>query len=431
MIEDGAAHGIAADAPSVLPVATDSRALILAALDHARALHSGRLKEEDYLSVWGLRPPAYDPWPAFSQAVAQDRLASWIASLPPPYTGYDGLRRGLAAYKAIEAEGGWQQVPAGPNLTIGSTGPRVTALRRRLAVEDAANAGSTSPNYDAALAEQVRRAQKRYGLEPNGVANAETIAALNVPVGDRLGQITANMERWRWLPPELPRHRIQVNIAAAVLTVFEADAPVLSMRAVTGRPGDPTPMLSSEIHSIVINPPWNVPTSIATKELWPKERKNPGYFARSGFRVIETPDGGKRLQQKAGPKSALGRLKFDFDNKYSVYLHDTPTQSTFDRYQRLASHGCVRLQRPVELANRVLQGDPRWTSEALQAAIDAGKTVRAQLPERVSIFLLYWTAFAGADGQMNFRADPYGWDAILAKKIKDGANRAPLTTAQK
>jgi hypothetical protein len=147
--------------------------------------------------------------------------------------------------------------------------------------------------------------------QPAGRGLHQTLAALNVPADDRVRQIMANLERWRWLPQELPRDRIQVNIAAAVLTVFDGDTPVMSMRAVTGRPGDETPMLSSTIRSIVLNPPWNVPTSIATKELWPKEKKSPGYFKRNGFTVID----GTRLQQAAGDQSALGRFKFDFDNQ--------------------------------------------------------------------------------------------------------------------
>ena len=436
MLADAGSHGIArgqtGETAGGSAVALEGPALIQAALDYAQAVRSGRLGTADYLRDWGLRPPVYDPWYDFIAAVAQDRLAQWIASLPPPYTGYDGLRRGLAAYRAIEARGGWEPVPEGPDMGIGAKGARVTALRKRLAVEDPEAAGSTAATYDKTLAEQVRRAQKRFGLEPNGIANKGTIAALNVPTADRVRQIMANLERWRWLPPELPTHRIQVNIAAAVLTVFEADKPVISMRAVTGRPGDETPMLTSQIHSIVFNPPWNVPSSIAAKEYWPKEQANPGYLAKRGFRVIENPDGSKRLQQPSGPRSALGQMKFDFDNPYGVYLHDTPTRGTFGTYSRLESHGCVRLEKPLNLAKLVLRDDPVWTGEAVDAALAAGKTVRAPLPERISVYLLYWTAFAGANGQMSFRGDPYGWDALLARKIEArNANPAAVVTAAK
>ncbi|PZO75472.1 MAG: murein L,D-transpeptidase [Sphingomonas taxi] len=387
--------------------------LVRAALDHARAVHAGRLSEADFQRDWGLRPPAYDPTPAFADAVRQDRIAAWFASLPPPYAGYDGLRKGLQAYRSIAASGGWSPLASGPDFTLGATGPRVIALRKRLAAEDK-DVSTSGDKFDAGLLDAVRRAQRRYGLNPSGIVSTQTLAALNVSATDRVRQIMANMERWRWLPQDLPRDRIQVNIAAAVLTVFDGDTPVQSMRAVTGRPGDETPMLSSTIHSIVINPPWNVPTSIATKELWPKEKANPGYFKRNGFKVI----GGTRLQQQAGDQSALGRFKFDFPNDYSVYLHDTPSRAKFASFSRLSSHGCVRLEKPAELANLLLKGDPSWTPEMVAAAVAKGDTVRASLVKPVSVYLLYWTAFASGNGQMNFRADPYDWDGILASKVE-------------
>ena len=277
--------------------------------------------------------------------------------------------------------------------------------------------------YHAALRRLTQRAQKRFGLEPNGVLNASTLEALNVPVAERVQQIIANMERWRWLPPELPADRIQVNIAAAVLTVFHEGTPTLSMRAVTGRPDDMTPMLQSQIQSIVFNPPWNVPSTIATKELWPKEKAHPGYFKRNDFIVIPLPGGGNRLQQKAGPKAALGRVKFDFVNKYGVYLHDTPSHSAFGKYARMVSHGCVRLEHPVVLAKAVMDGDPKWTPDLIDSTLDGGDTVRAPLANPIAVFLLYWTAYVGPDGSANFRADPYDWDHALMQRIVARAHR--------
>lgn len=406
------AQGLTLVAPPPLDSAGRER-LVRDALDYARAVHAGRLAEDDFQRDWGLRPPMFDPLPGFADAVRQDRIAAWFASLPPPYAGYDGLKAGLERYRSIAADGGWPTLAAGPDLAFGASGARVIALRQRLAVEDK-DVATTGNTFDAKLVDAVRRAQRRYGLNPTGTVAGQTVAALNVPATARVRQIMANMERWRWLPQELPKDRIQVNVAAAVLTVFDGDQPVMSMRAVTGRPGDETPMLSSTIHSIVINPPWNVPTSIATKELWPKEKKSPGYLKRNGFRVID----GTRLQQKAGDQSALGRYKFDFDNAFSVYLHDTPARAKFASFSRLASHGCVRLEKPADLADLLLKGDPAWTPEAIAAAVDKGDTVRARLPQPVSVFLLYWTAFASGNGQMNFRDDPYGWDATLAAKIE-------------
>jgi murein L,D-transpeptidase YcbB/YkuD len=398
--------------------------LVALTLRYASAVHASRLPPDAFMYEWGLRPDPFDPAPGFVQAVQTDHLADWLAGLPPPYTGYDSLRQGLKAYRAIAAAGGWDVLPEGPDLKLGAKGPRVAALRARLAVEDAKVDAAGGAVFDAGLAAALARAQKRFGLEPTGVLDKATLAVLNVPVDRRIGQIIANMERWRWLPTELPADRIQVNIAAAVLTVFHEDSPVLSMRAATGRPGDETPMLESTIQSIVLNPPWNVPTDIANKELWPKERAHPGYFRRNDFIVIKTPEGGVRLQQKAGPKAALGHVKFDFANKYGVYLHDTPTHSTFGRYARLVSHGCVRLEKPVLLANTLLQGSSQWTPDAVDQTIAGGDTTRAMLPKPIAVYLLYWTAYMGPDGQMNFRGDPYGWDQVLMQRIAAASHAA-------
>jgi murein L,D-transpeptidase YcbB/YkuD len=390
--------------------------LIARTLDYARAVHAGRLPAGAFLDDWGLKPRAYDPGPDFVQAVQQNQLKAWLDSLPPPYTGYEGLRQGLQIYRAIAARGGWRPISEGPPLTPGITSPRVIELRARLAAEDPQVQASDDETYDPALAEAVKRAQRRYGLDDNGVVSGDTLTALNISVDERIGQILANMERWRWLPAELPTERIQVNVAAAILTVFHADTPVLSMRAVTGRPGDETPMLSSKIESIVLNPPWNVPSSIAARELWPKERAHPGYLREHQFVVVKDGDG-VRLQQRAGDASALGRIKFDFNNNYGVYLHDTPSRGLFSHFERLASHGCVRLQKPRNLADLVMQGDPTWTPEAIDAAIATGKTQRVFLPQPISVYLLYWTAYMGTDGMMNFRDDPYGWDEELMNRL--------------
>jgi len=185
-------------------------------------------------------------------------------------------------------------------------------------------------------------------------------------------------------------------------------------------------MLVSSIHSVVLNPPWNVPSSIADKELWPKERANPGYLKRAGFRVIDTGNGGKRLQQSS-EKSALGRYKFDFANDFAVYLHDTPAQQGFSRFDRLASHGCVRLEKPEALAKLLMKTTPEWQPESIDTTVAAGKTVRAKMAEPVAVYLLYWTAFASPTGQVGFREDPYGWDGELASKVE--ARQAKQTLA--
>lgn len=383
---------------------------------YAHDVRNGRMDPEDFPDLWRVRPAAWDPAPDLVQALAEGRLQAWLDSLPPRYSGYHALRRGLVRYREIAAKGGWKTLADGPKMDLGSTDPRVPALRARLAVEDPLVAATGSATFDKPLQEAVQRAQRRYGLKPDGVVGNGTLAYLNQPVGQRILQIVANMERWRWLPATMPATRVQVNTGAAIVTLFRDDKPVLSMKAVSGKKGDETPMLTSVIHSVVINPPWNVPSGIAQRELWPKEKASPGYFARNGYRVIPVEGGQPRLQQASGDQSALGRFKFDFDNPFAVYLHDTPSKGGFDLYARNASHGCVRLEKPRALAEALLEGDATWTTEAIDKQLEGDKTVRARLTTQVPVFILYWTAFAGGDGQMNFRSDPYNWDRELLQR---------------
>ncbi len=390
-------------------------------LRYASAVRRGRLIGSQFEDEWGLRPAAYNPEPDFQAALAQNKLAEWLAALPPAYAGYRQLVKALADYRAIAAKGGWQTLAAGPTVKPGGADDRIPALRARLAVEDAAAprappTGAMPQGLDDPTVAALKAFQVRHGLEANGTLDKPTLAALNAPVGQRVLQIIANMERWRWLPDSLAPDRVQVNIAAAVLTLYKADQPVLSMRTASGKPDDHTPMLESEIKSIVFNPPWNIPASIAKKEIYPKERADPGYFAREDIHVIKTADG-ERLQQAAGPKSSLGLVKFDFDNRFGVYLHDTPSRGAFARRGRMVSHGCVRLEKPRDLARLLLEGDGGWNQDLITSTIQAGETKRVALAKPVEVLIFYWTAFAGADGAMNFRNDPYNWDHELLQRL--------------
>jgi murein L,D-transpeptidase YcbB/YkuD len=392
-------------------------ALAAALVRYARDVRIGRMAPEAFPKLWMLRPAAFDPRPELARAVAEDRLQAWIDGLPPRYSGYYALRRGLVRYREIAADGGWKPIIEGAPMSLGSTDPRVPALRARLAAEDPQVGATGSATFDGPLQEAVQRAQRRYGLKPDGVVGRGTLVYLNQPVGQRVLQIIANMERWRWLPATMPATRVQVNSGAAIVTLFRDDKPVLSMKAVSGKPGDETPMLSSVIHSVVINPPWNVPSRIANEELWPKERRSPGYLARHNYRIIPVEGGQPRLQQASGDSSALGRFKFDFDNPFAVYLHDTPSKGGFDLYARQESHGCVRIEKPRALAEALLEGDATWTPEAIDTQLLGDKTVRAKLTQQAPVFILYWTAFAGADSQMHFRSDPYNWDRELLQRV--------------
>ena len=392
-----------------------------AVLAYARAQRGQRLPLADFLEDWSVRPAPYDPGPDFAAAIAQDRLQAWLDSLPPRYQGYQALRRSLATYRTIANAGGWTTIADSDTpLTLGVDDPRVATLRGRLAAEDATMASTPDQPtaFDAPLQAAVERFQHRYGLTTDGEVGGPTLMALNAPVGQRILQIEANMERWRWLPRQLPDTRIQVNIAAAVLAVYRDGQPVMAMKAVAGKPEDQTPMLHSNISSIVLNPPWHVPTSIAKKEIWPKAHRDPGYLARNEFHVI---DG--QLVQKAGPKSALGRFKFDFANSFGVYLHDTPAQSGFSRTSRLSSHGCVRLEQPKALAALLLDQNAHWPLERIDTVIGGDDTIHVPLAQTIPVYILYWTAFVDNAGQTQFRADAYDWDHKLIDLLNAAKGR--------
>lgn len=382
-----------------------------AAIAYARAQRGGRVPLGRFLKTWAIRPAPYDAAPAFDAASVRPDLPGWLRSLPPQEPRYARLVEAYGRYRGIAAAGGWPALPSAPALKLGASGPAVAALRRRLAIEDPQVTLGDAP-YDADLAAAVARAQTRYGLNADGAAGRSTLAALNVPVAVRLGQIRANLERWRWAPRSLPDDRVELNIAGAWFEDYEGGARVLAMRAVVGRPKDPTPSFQDHIHALLFYPPWNVPAKIARNELWPKARRQPGYLAREGFRVLA----GGRLQQKPGPKNSLGLVKFELDNPYAVYFHDTPARSLFARDYRFLSHGCMRLEQPYALAKRLLRNEPDWPEAKVDAALAGGVTQRAPMP-RVMAYIFYWTAFVDDQDQVNFRPDAYGWDTALLAMI--------------
>lgn len=417
MLADAPSHGFGAeefpasevgpDAARGDPVAQASlRRLVLA---YSRAQHGQRIPIDQFDGMWGLKPQPYDAAADFDQALRSDRVATWIAAQPPPFARYRNLRDGLAVYRRLASQGGWKPVPAGAELQPGETGARVRALRARLSFEDGliAKAPLDAP-FDETLKASLKWFQTRHGLLSDGRTGARTIAALNVSPRARVEQIRANMERWRWVPRAWPVDRLEVNIAAATLDAFEEGKLTDHMLAAAGRPSDQTPMLTSTISSIVLNPPWRVPNSIADKELLPK---GAAYLARNNYTVLP-PGQGVKLIQKPGPGSALGQVKFDFPNTYSVYLHDTPSRAAFGNAARAVSHGCVRLERPFALAKRLLASSPEWPPERVDEVLDSLETTRAQLAKPYAVMLLYWTAFPDGS-QLAFRDDVYGWDAKL------------------
>jgi murein L,D-transpeptidase YcbB/YkuD len=249
--------------------------------------------------------------------------------------------------------------------------------------------------------------QRRHGIAPDGHVGRDTLRALNVSIEQRVQQIAANLERRRFFGHVVPATRIEVNAAAATMTLYRNWNAALAMRAVVGDPEHPTPMLVSfKLAAIVLNPPWVIPSSIIHKEMLPKEERQPGYLAHNDIHWS-----GRQLVQSPGPKNALGRIKFEFANPFSVYLHDTPAHSLFAKYDRADSHGCVRLEKPGDLALALL--NDKWPRDRIEQTIARGATVRIGVRDGPPVVLAYWTVFTDPDGMLEFRDDIYGRDAQL------------------
>jgi murein L,D-transpeptidase YcbB/YkuD len=439
-----AVQSATAAGPAAAPLTARERALVVSALQgseeltaappeslsddvlqasvrrHATAELGLRLQPSQIDPIWAIEPPRRLVEAEFDQARRAGGLDLWLQGLAPASAAYRALIGARCRYRQIVDSGGWPGLPAKAVLRPGATGSVVADLRRRLQIEGyLADAQGGGQAFDAPLKEAVMAFQRRHDLEPDGAVGPGTRDALNITAEQRLVQVEANLERWRWVRA-LPPDRLEVNVAAAEAVLYADGAPTLTMRTVVGDPAHQTPMFTSQLASVVINPPWNVPSSIAVKELWPKERAQPGYLRRNGYTVI---DGA--LRQAPGAGNALGRVKFDFPSPFGVYLHDTPGRGAFARSFRALSHGCIRLEKPRELAAALL-GAQGWTADRIDAAIDSGETRRIQLEGRLPLFVLYWTVEPQADGSLQFHQDPYGWDAKLTTALAREGGRGSL-----
>lgn len=338
----------------------------------------------------------------------------------PVHEGHERLEEALERYRRIadrgEPEPQAEPVPPGPALKPGARGDRVEALRARLAAAAEAEGADPLPDtrrpevFDASLEEAVRAFQERHGLKADGIAGASTLAELNRTAEEQIRKIEVNLERWRRMPADLGERHVLVNIAAFRLDAIEDGRSVLDMRVIVGQTHTRTPVVSSAIERVVLNPSWYVPKSIASKEIWPKGRS---YLRRNGFEVL--PDG--KLRQP-GENNSLGKVKFWFPNRFGVYLHDTPSRSLFDRAVRALSHGCVRVERPADLAAWALRDHPEWSPEAIQYALDEGREKAVELPEPIPVHLAYWTAWVDDEGTLRFSQDVYDQDRDIAASLK-------------
>jgi murein L,D-transpeptidase YcbB/YkuD len=357
------------------------------------------------------------------------RLDQAMDALRPHYDAYEALRVELERYRQLVSSGGWASVevaglPLSPGDSLPST--QLKALRERLrleglvddrdvaASEDTAGMGA----YDAALAGAIARFQARHGIVVDSMLGVETVASLNVPAGYRLAQVTANLERLRWMPRSLGSRYILVNVPAFRLQAFDAGVEVLTMKVIVGAEydGRSTPVFAESMESVVFRPYWNVPETIAENEIWPKAEEDQTFLARNNYEVVDG-DEGPRVRQRPGSGNALGLVKFLFPNSFAIYLHDTPQGDLFDEDVRAFSHGCIRVEKPDELAQYVLG----WSADSVRRLMEDERDDRhVKVSPKIPVYIVYLTTYV-RDGELYFGNDLYSRDAALVEAVRSAA----------
>ncbi len=409
-------------------------------------LIEGRVDPEEVHVGWYSRPRRADLARLLQYALEAGRLGPVLHDLSPPHPGYARLREALAAHRTISALGGWPQVPPGPVLRPGEKDPRVSLLRNRLFFTgDLASEPDSPPDlFDPGTASALRGFQNRHGLEADGVFGPRTLEELNRPVEERIRQLEVNMERWRWLPKSLGDPHLAINIADFNLEVVASGTTVMSMPVVVGTAYRKTPVFSGWMSYLEFAPYWNVPPTILREDLLPKIKSDQGFLARGHYEIVRWEKEGEvivdpsaidwpkveartfpgALRQKPGPWNPLGRVKFMFPNRFAVYLHDTPDRRLFLRDVRSFSSGCIRIERPLDLAQYLLE-DKGWHCDRLLGLMAAGVPRQVRLPAPVPVHIQYWTAWVDETGRVNFREDVYLRDldleVALAERRRLGA----------
>ena len=386
---------------------------------------------------------------ATETALSAQDLTSFLASLAPAHEHYQGLKQGLKVYRAIAAAGGWKQIPEGKTLRPGETDDRLQLIYKRMIAPGIPQPPRPESNvYEPSLQKAVARFQQLNGIEADAVIGPQTLAAMNVKANDLVEQVIVNMARWRWQAHILGSRYVLVNIASFNLTAFNGEEMVLNFPVIIGQLQHQTPVFSDSIKYIELNPYWNITPSIARNEELPNLRKNPRYLVDRHVRlysswgadateldstsidwhaVSPSQIAGYKLRQDPGAWNSLGRIKFVFPNKYSVYMHDTPSRNLFSRSKRDFSHGCIRLSNPMALALFALEDQSKvWTKEKIQAIYDSGKRTVLRLTHPLPIHITYQTSWVDKEGQIHFNRDIYSRDEKLFKALQSGNDRIEL-----
>ena len=420
---------------------TLSRAL----LAYAHDAQGGRIDPSRVSGYVKIEPTHPDPLKVLASLARSKNPAGTLAAFNPPHEGYRRLRMKLADLRRAKSRTTRPPRIAadGPTMRLGLSDPRVPLLRQRLGVTlsatrvaiadtvrtDTPIGKSADTLFDDDLDAAVRQFQREAGLAADGVVGPNTLAVLNREAdADPVADIVANMERWRWLPRDLGRFHVFVNIPEFLVRIVDNGTITHTTRVVVGKRGNQTPIFSDEMEHLVVNPYWNVPYSIASKEMLRGIQADPGgYLSRRGYeavyngRVVDptsinwSPANLRkvRIRQRPSARNALGRIKFMFPNKYSIYLHDTPSKSLFQRAERAYSHGCVRVHNPVDFADALLAHDSKWNGKRI-AALFGGAERRIDLTPHIPVHLVYFTTTVDATGKLHSFGDIYGHN----KKLK-------------
>ena len=400
-------------------------------------LRYGKVDPHALYREWNFTPPPnpYERAGELARVLQAPDLAAAVEAQAPDLPLYRALRAELLAQQGLLAGGDWPRVAAGPTLKPGARSARVPSLRARLAAagERVLEARDRS-HYDEALVEAVERFQAAHGLQADGVLGAQTLEALNASPAQRVAQIRANLERLRWVAGDLQGDRLLVDIVGYHADLVLDGQPVWASRVIVGKPRRRTPSLLDSVTHLVLNPKWVVPPTILREDVIPGAARNPSYLANRRMRVVDrsgqTVDpstidwsGARqsgfpyRIEQQSGASGSLGRIKFSLSNPYVIYLHDTNTRSLFKRAERALSSGCVRVEKPEELAVVLLADAERWSAQALQAALDSGRTRTLDVGRDVKVLLHYATAALDDAGKVLLRNDIYGYDAAIVAAL--------------
>ena len=349
--------------------------------------------------------------------VAASDVGAALDAYEPQTPGYLALKAKLADIRAGKIEKGKTPIGSGPVLKAGMQDERVPELRDRLGMP-----GDGGTTYDKGLADAVKKFQQSHDIAATGTLTAATLDALNGRQPDHQADIiVANMERWRWMPHQLPATYVIVNLPDFTLRVMHDGKPVWTTKIVDGKPEMPTPIMTADMKFITINPTWNVPPSIVNREYLPALQQDPTVLERMGLKVTHNPDGTIHISQPPGDKNALGRIRFNFPNKFLVYQHDTPDKYLFANDKRAFSHGCMRVQDPQHYAEVLLslvRPDDGYTEDRIKKMIAAGGESDIQFPTFIPVNLTYQTAFVDDAGKLQFRDDVYGRDRTLLAMLK-------------